>query len=66
MSMVGEVLKGITEEQNQLAPVKAKRTRARRFKVKPKHPEFRLLDLTLDDVREALIDWMKKHPERLK
>ena len=66
MSMASEVLKGITEEQNQLAPVKAKRTRARRFKIKPKQPEFRMPDLTLDDVREALIDWMKKHPERLK
>ena len=65
MSMASEVLKGITEEQNQLAPVKAKRTRARKFKVKSKQPELRMPDLTPEDVREALLDWIRKHPERL-
>ena len=66
MSTTGEVLKGITEEQTLPAAVEAKRTGARKLKTNSRQPEFRMPDLTLDDVREALIDWMKKHPERLK
>ena len=34
----------------------------RKCKAKPK--EFRVPDLTPEDVQEALLDWFRKHPER--
>ena len=33
-------------------------------KRKAKRKEFRVPDLTPEDVQEALLDWLRKHPER--
>src|SRR5512135_1539857 len=37
---------------------------ARTRKCKAKTKEFRVPDLTPEDVQEALLDWLRKHPER--
>ncbi len=39
-----------------------KTVRARKREAKPK--EFIMPDLTPEDVQEALLDWIQKHPER--
>ncbi len=33
-------------------------------KRKAKRKEFRVPDLTPEEVQEALLDWLRKHPER--